>query len=179
MQLLFKVRDQDWSLDWVVPQNQCDLYGFCGPFGVCKVAESPICKCLKGFEPKSFEDWSRGNWTSGCARQKELVCERNTISTDLNKGKRDGFKKMGKIKLPDFYEYMITEYEEVESCQIWCQNNCSCLAFSYVDGIGCLVWSKELVDIQEFPFGGEDLFIRLAHAELGKISSFLFKRYAI
>lgn len=46
-------------------------------------------------------------------------------------------------------------------------DNCSCIAYAYVNGIGCLVWSKGLVDIREFSSGGEDLFLRLAHAELG------------
>ncbi|GLT56069.1 hypothetical protein SLA2020_291420 [Shorea laevis] len=33
-------------------------------------------------------------------------------------------------------------------------------------GIGCLLWSEDLIDMQEFSSGGEDLFIRLASSEL-------------
>ncbi|KAL5546982.1 hypothetical protein UlMin_006669 [Ulmus minor] len=72
---------------------------------------------------------------------------------------------MENMKLPDFYEYVMpTNFDD---CYFWCQNNCSCVAYAYVDGIGCLVWSKDLIDILEFPDGGgEDLYLRLAHSEL-------------
>ena len=30
----------NWSPDWEAPNNTCDSYGACGPFGVCKIAES-------------------------------------------------------------------------------------------------------------------------------------------
>ena len=72
------------------------------------------------------------------------------------------------MKLPDFYEFVKLDYSDAASCQIRCLNNCSCSAYAYVTGIGCLVWSEDLIDIQVFSFGGEDLFVRLAHEELGK-----------
>ena len=69
-----------------------------------------------------------------------------------------------------------------DDCYFWCQNNCSCVAYAYVDGIGCLVWSKDLIDILEFPDGGgEDLYLRLAHSELGENNEcvyFLFFSYS-
>lgn len=163
---LLKDQGQEWYVNWLTPSTQCDLYGVCGPFGVCKASESPICKCLKGFEPKSYEDWSKGNWTGGCVRRKELLCKRNT-------GKRDGFQKMGNMKLPDLYQYVKFDYDDDDTCLTWCLKNCSCLAYAYVDGIGCLVWSEGLLDIQEFPYGGQDLFLRLAHEELGEINAAL------
>ncbi|XP_062020772.1 G-type lectin S-receptor-like serine/threonine-protein kinase At1g61420 [Rosa rugosa] len=56
--------------------------------------------------------------------------------------------------------------QNADNCRIWCLNNCSCLAYAHVIGIGCLVWSKSLVDIQQFSFGGQQLFLRLANSEL-------------
>ncbi|PRQ54951.1 putative non-specific serine/threonine protein kinase [Rosa chinensis] len=71
--------------------------------------------------------------------------------------------KMVRVKVPEFHEYEPLEVEgKSEDCKIKCLHNCSCLAYAFVDNIGCLVWSKDLIDIQEFPSGGEDLFIRLA-----------------
>ncbi|PON85820.1 S-receptor-like serine/threonine-protein kinase [Trema orientale] len=156
---VLKEQGKEWYANWIAPYTRCDLYGFCGPFGVCKATESPVCKCLKGFEPKSYEEWSKGNWTGGCVRRTELLCETNT-------SKRDGFQKMGSMKLPAFHEYVKFEYDDEARCPTWCLENCSCLAYAYVDGIGCLVWSQGLLDIQEFSYGGQDLFLRLAHKEL-------------
>lgn len=70
------------------------------------------------------------------------------------------------LKLPDFHEYV--QFFYADDCRLWCLNNCSCLAYAYVSDIGCLVWSKGLVDMQEFSSGGEDLFLRLAHEDLGE-----------
>ncbi|CAE5962819.1 unnamed protein product [Arabidopsis arenosa] len=54
-----------------------------------------------------------------------------------------------------------------EECYQSCLHNCSCLAVSYIHGIGCLMWSQELMDVVQFSAGGELLFIRLARSEMG------------
>ncbi|KAH7545506.1 hypothetical protein FEM48_Zijuj01G0101100 [Ziziphus jujuba var. spinosa] len=163
---MMKSKDTDWNSSWEAPYSSCDSYGVCGSFAVCKASESPICKCMKGFVPKSNEEWKKGNWKGGCVRRTKLLCDESTANSSSSpKGKKDGFWKKGTVKLPDFHEYM--QFGNAESCNAWCQSNCSCLAFTFVNGIGCLVWSKDLVDIQEFSYGGQDLFLRLAHTELG------------
>ena len=81
----------------------------------------------------------------------------------------DGFWKLERLKVPDFHEYLSSlASDKFEDCKIQCQSNCSCLAYAYVDNIGCLVWSKHLIDIQQFPSFGQDLYVRLADSELGK-----------
>ncbi|ONI10183.1 hypothetical protein PRUPE_4G033000 [Prunus persica] len=166
LKLMDSVNGENWSLHWAAQKNSCDKYGVCGPFGVCTASESPtpICKCLKGFVPKSPEEWSKGNRTAGCMRKTKLFCESNTSKSVTLRGKGDGFSKMVQLKPPDFHEY-ITSSDAVE-CKIKCLNNCSCLAYAYVDNIGCLAWSKDLIDIQEFSSGGVDLFILLDHADI-------------
>ncbi|XP_062095696.1 G-type lectin S-receptor-like serine/threonine-protein kinase At1g61490 [Humulus lupulus] len=148
-------------------QNECDQYGICGPFGVCKITDSPMCKCLKGFEPKSVEEWNKGNWSGGCVRQTELLCHKksNNNVSENNGQKKDEFAKIGQVCVPDFYEYMEAA-PSVDACHTLCLNNCSCIAYSFISGIGCLVWSDTLVDITEFESSGDDLFFRLAHSEL-------------
>ena len=171
LRTMLKVKGNDsWDTDWEAPRNQCDVYGTCGAFGVCKTSRSPICRCLKGFVPKSDKEWSNGDWTGGCKRRTELLCEKNTSSQASKGGKEDGFYKMGLLKLPDFHEYVIVDDDK--DCYTWCLNNCSCLAYSYLNGIGCLVWSEGLVDIQESSSVGVDFFLRLAHAELGESDFF-------
>ena len=159
----------NWWLNWEAPRNPCDIYGTCGVYGVCKGSESPNpnCECLKGFVPKSYEEWSKGNRTGGCVRTTELFCDQsNTSRSFASGGKEDGFRKMVGLKLPDFHE--LIENLEADECKIRCLNNCSCRAYAQVDNIGCLVWSSDLIDIQEFASGGMDLYIRLANGELGK-----------
>ncbi|KAM5553207.1 G-type lectin S-receptor-like serine/threonine-protein kinase SD1-29 [Rosa sericea] len=157
---------KNWYLRWKSWNNPCDNYGACGPFGVCKAFESPICKCVKGFIPKSNEEWSKGNWTGGCVRRTNLSCETHRNESVSSKGK-DGFLKLERLKVPDFHEYMhFLAPEESQDCKIRCLSNCSCLAYANVDTIGCMVWSKDLIDMQQSPSFGEDLYVRLAHSEL-------------
>ncbi|RVW13828.1 G-type lectin S-receptor-like serine/threonine-protein kinase [Vitis vinifera] len=116
---------EDWEVRWESKQTECDVYGKCGVFGICNPKNSPICSCLRGYEPKSVEEWNRGNWTSGCVRKTPLQCERTNGSIEV--GKMDGF--LG-------------------------------------NGIGCMSWSRDLLDMQKFSSSGADLYIRVADTEL-------------
>ncbi|GLT66189.1 hypothetical protein SLA2020_385710 [Shorea laevis] len=120
--------------------------------------------CLEGFVPKSDEEWNKNNWTGGCIRRTELSCLARTSLEALQGEETDKFWKMNGIKLPDKSKYQ--EAKDVNKCGQWCLNNCSCKACAYVMGIGCLLWSEDLIDMQEFSSGGEDLFIHLASSEL-------------
>ncbi|CAK9172824.1 unnamed protein product [Ilex paraguariensis] len=155
------VAKEDWTVPWWGPENECDVYGKCGPFGSCNSLDSPICTCLNGFEPKHTEEWSRGNWSSGCIRKTPLQCERN--NTINEKVKEDGFLKLERVKVPDFEVWSPGLHD---SCGSLCLNNCSCIAYSFYIGIGCMQWSGNLIDIQKFPDGGADVYIRVAYSEL-------------
>ncbi|CAK9168059.1 unnamed protein product [Ilex paraguariensis] len=152
---------EDWEVTWLAPGNDCNVYGKCGAFGSCNSLDSPICTCLRGFKPKYKEEWSRGNWTSGCIRKTLLQCERNNT---LNEGgKKDGFLRLKTMKVPDFVEWSPALED---NCGSLCLNNCSCIAYSYYPSIGCMHWGGSLIDIQKFPQGGADLFIRVVYSEL-------------
>lgn len=167
LKYMWKEEDSDLNVTWISQKSSCDIYGICGPFGVCKAFDYPICRCLKGFVPKSKEEWNKGTWTQGCVRETDLICEKNTSSPSSTGGKKDGFQKVGNLKLPDLYEY-VESADDVDACQPWCLDNCTCRAYAFVNGIGCLIWLQGLVDIQEFTAEGEDLFLRLAPEELGE-----------
>ncbi|KAF8030668.1 hypothetical protein BT93_E2950 [Corymbia citriodora subsp. variegata] len=156
-----------WLKYWEAPAptNRCEMYGLCGPFGICNPFSSPMCRCLKGFKPISDEEWNQGNWTRGCLREMELNCQKSTRAAASTTVKKDMFWQMRLIKLPDYADSLLID--DAEGCQRWCLENCSCLAFSYVNAIGCMAWSKDLLDIQQFSKGGEDLFIRLVDAGAG------------
>ncbi|TMW96467.1 hypothetical protein EJD97_007316 [Solanum chilense] len=162
VQSYWDVNETTWKIIWSAPNNDCEVYGMCGPFGSCNHLESPICSCLKGFEPKHREEWEKGNWASGCLRRKGLQCEVRNNSGDSSK--EDGFLKIGSIKLPDFAERSSTREDQ---CRSQCLGNCSCIAYAYDSGIGCMSWNNNLIDIQQFQSRGEDLYIRMAHSELG------------
>ena len=69
------------------------------------------------------------------------------------------------VKVLDFTEWSATGNGD---CRTPCLNNCSSIAYAYDPGIGCMFWSRELIDIQSFSDGGIDLFIRLPYSKIGK-----------
>ncbi|KAK3431749.1 hypothetical protein EUGRSUZ_E03664 [Eucalyptus grandis] len=147
-----------WVVVWAGPNNTCETYGTCGPFGVCNSMSLPICRCLNGFVPKSNEEWNSGNLTGGCVRETELYCQKNTSTSASTIVKKDAFWQMSRMKLPDSHDYL-SDIGDQEGCLSWCLSNCSCLAYSYVSTIGCMFWTKEnLIDLEEFSTDGENLF---------------------
>ncbi|CAL5408643.1 unnamed protein product [Camellia sinensis] len=157
---------KNWFLCWVEPENSCDVYEVCGPFGLCNYDRSPICQCLDGFVPQATEEWMEGNWTGECVRKTELLCQKNISSLGSGKAKMDGFRKLSEMKLPAHYDYLYNE--DSSGCPQWCLSNCSCVAYAYVTGIGCMVWSGGLMDVQQFPYAGSYLFLHLAYSDLEK-----------
>ncbi|KAL6538619.1 hypothetical protein OROGR_012607 [Orobanche gracilis] len=155
VQTLWNDQNRTWDIVWVAPQNECDLYETCGPFGLCNPLSSPICFCLRGFEPANRDEWGSGNWTSGCVRRTELQCDGENA---------DEFLRMPFMKVPDFAERSPGRLEE--ECRTMCLRNCSCLAYSHDGNIGCMFWSERLVDIQQFNGVGAVIYVRLAASEL-------------
>ncbi|KAH7569027.1 hypothetical protein JRO89_XS06G0090900 [Xanthoceras sorbifolium] len=158
----------EWHIRQRYPENVCDVYGTCGEFGICAPRNDPICSCLRGFEPKNIGEWSRGNWTSGCVRRTPLQCE--SINKTGDASKEDGFLKYGMMKLPDFAERRSAPEDE---CRELCLSNCSCIAYAYDVGVGCMTWRDNLTDVQQFYSKGTDFYSRVAHSELGKVEYFL------
>ncbi|XP_065876859.1 G-type lectin S-receptor-like serine/threonine-protein kinase SD1-13 isoform X2 [Euphorbia lathyris] len=153
-------RTMSWENIWAVPEHECDVYGTCGLNGVCNRQNSPICSCLRGFEPKNADEWGKGNWTAGCARGRSLQCGIINNGTELRK--KDGFLKLEKVKVPDFAQWSTSLEQE---CEQDCLSNCSCVAYSYYTDFGCMQWTRHLIDLQQFPSGGADLYVRLSYSE--------------
>ncbi|KAF8038670.1 hypothetical protein BT93_B1263 [Corymbia citriodora subsp. variegata] len=162
--MIWDYGSNSWLKSRAAPSNGCEVYGTCGPFGVCNSINSPICRCVKGFMPRSKEEWNRG-----CIREAELNCQKNTSRTPSTQVKKDVFVHMNQMKVPNSAEYL-SDIGDVGGCQSQCMNNCSCLAYSYVSTIGCLVWAKDLIDFQEFSTAGQDVYIRVADDNTGEMS---------
>ncbi|KAK0578973.1 hypothetical protein LWI29_019209 [Acer saccharum] len=161
-------KKNDWEVTFRSLETECDVYGWCGAFGNCNSQKNPICSCVRGFEPKNKEEWSRGNWTNGCIRKRLLLCDRTNQTGEAKK--EDGFLKLETMKLPYFAEQSSVTVAE---CRERCLNNCSCIAYAYDAGIGCMTWTGSLIDLNKFSSEGADLYIRLAHSELGEFHDVL------
>ncbi|XP_022139811.1 G-type lectin S-receptor-like serine/threonine-protein kinase SD1-13 isoform X2 [Momordica charantia] len=149
---------------WSALGTQCDFYGACGTAGICDVKASPVCSCIKGFKPKHEEEWNKGNWSRGCVRKTPLNCTHN--SNNATAEAADGFFKLETIKLPFLEQWSNASYYEDE-CRQECFTNCSCTAYAFEKGIGCMLWRRDdLIDIQKFESGGADLYLRMAYADL-------------
>ncbi|XP_020587031.1 G-type lectin S-receptor-like serine/threonine-protein kinase B120 isoform X2 [Phalaenopsis equestris] len=151
---------KNWHQFWAQPITQCEIYNRCGNNASCTDSadgNSPTCNCLKGFELKSE------NSSDGCVRRTPLLCERNNGSAASAGGKPDGFYLMQGVKLPDLSQWLGPSIDS--ECEEACLMNCSCKAYSFVTGIGCLMWGRDLVDIHLFSSGGNDFYLRLAGSE--------------
>ncbi|KAK0602423.1 hypothetical protein LWI29_033200 [Acer saccharum] len=140
-----------------VPRDQCDSYGLCGVYGNCITTQLPICQCLEGFKPKST---GYGDWSQGCMRNKAL-----------NYSKLDGFIKFNGLKLPDATNSSVNKSMNLKQCRVKCLENTSCMAYSNLDirggGDSCAMWFGDLIDIKQYSYGVQDLFIRMSASELG------------
>jgi hypothetical protein len=101
--------------------------------------------------------------------QCEIVKNQNKSS---NGNEPDGFLKLNNVKVPDFAELSSVEQD---ACKDQCLMNCSCTAYLYDAGIGCMSWNGNLIDIQQFQNGGTDLYIRVPYAELDISSGISFR----
>ncbi|KVI01055.1 Apple-like protein [Cynara cardunculus var. scolymus] len=160
-QLTWNDETSQWSVMLSQPSTGCEEYNKCGNFGICRTISVPnICTCMEGFDPNpdSRDQWNRGNWSGGCVRRTPLECNSNGTSND-------GFWQRTGVKLPDFADRLVVGSSG--DCEDGCLSNCSCNAYAYVSGVGCLIWGGDLVDVEQFEEGGETLFIRLADSDLG------------
>jgi len=97
---------------------------------------------LTGFEPRNKEEWNGKNWTGGCVGRTPLKCERVRYQNKSTDTKEDEFLKLQMVKVLDFSEGSPIEAEIYKSK---CLENCSCLAYSHDDEIGCMSWTGNLL----------------------------------
>ncbi|XP_030467919.1 G-type lectin S-receptor-like serine/threonine-protein kinase B120 [Syzygium oleosum] len=154
----------EWTVLQEQPAKECDLYNKCGNFAICNETVSPKCSCMEGFSPKSPDQWNRGDWSAGCARKTQLQCRDNSSISVGDGGRMDSFSKLDRMKLPDFAD--LVQDISREECEAKCLENCSCNAYAF-GVMGCMLWSEDLIDVQQFAMGGLTLQIRLANSELG------------
>ncbi|XP_076939751.1 G-type lectin S-receptor-like serine/threonine-protein kinase At4g27290 [Bidens hawaiensis] len=160
---------KDWVVYFSIPiTDGCDLV--CGAYGSCAINSFPKCGCLDKFVPKYQNEWNGANWSKGCVRRKALDC------------KKDGFVKHANIKLPDLQYSVFYKNVTLSQCEKLCLRNCSCMAYANIlktGGTGCMIWTGDLVDIQEGPSFSSVLYIKMAFSVLGVTRSHKKKRKMI
>ncbi|KAI9075611.1 hypothetical protein K1719_042411 [Acacia pycnantha] len=153
------IQTSSWQVTSTGSPDTCANYAFCGANSICNISNNPFCECLRGYEPKNFKEWNVSNWNSGCTRRVSLDCDGG-----------DGFKQYTSIKLPDTSSSWYNMTMNLEECKKTCLQNCSCAAYSNLDirgeGSGCLIWFDQLLDMKQFPAGGQDLYVRVLASEL-------------
>ncbi|XP_042520167.1 G-type lectin S-receptor-like serine/threonine-protein kinase At4g27290 isoform X2 [Macadamia integrifolia] len=158
-------KSNSWQLFLSVPRDYCDTYGLCGAYSNCDTNQSPPCRCLGGFKPKSLGNWNSMDWSGGCVQKTALSCKGH-----------EGFLMFSGLKLPDTKRTWVNRSMDLNECEMMCLKNCSCNAYARADvrggGSGCVLWFGDLIDIRQFPISssssGQDLFIRVDASELGK-----------
>ncbi|XP_031280034.1 G-type lectin S-receptor-like serine/threonine-protein kinase At4g27290 [Pistacia vera] len=152
----------EWCVMYSWPFNLCDNYEECGVNGNCRISKTPICGCLKGYVPKSQDEWNTPQ-TTECIKKLPSDCPRG-----------EGFLKLPRMKLPDIDWY--NESMNLKECKTACTKNCSCRAYANSNltrgGTGCLMWFKDLTDMEECSkqyTWGQDIFLRVPASELAKL----------
>ncbi|KAK8453823.1 hypothetical protein SEVIR_5G346900v4 [Setaria viridis] len=159
-----------WNLYWYAPKDQCDAVSPCGPNGVCDTNNLPVCSCLHGFTPKTPSAWALRDGRDGCVRSTPLDCRNGT----------DRFLTVRHAKVPDTERSVVDMSLTLDQCRLACLRNCSCTAYASANvsgggrgagaGNGCVMWTTGLTDLRVYPDFGQDLFVRLAAADLESAS---------
>ncbi|KAJ1379175.1 S-locus, receptor kinase [Sesbania bispinosa] len=153
---------QSWTTFWYAPKDDCDRYKACGPYGICDSNAWPLCKCIGGFRPKNQQAWNLRDGSDGCVRKTNLECG------------SDKFLHLQNVKLPETSTVFVNRSMSLVECDGMCQRNCSCTAYANTEimngGSGCVMWIGELIDIKQYPDGGQDLYVRLAASDVGSAS---------
>ncbi|KAH7660823.1 S-receptor-like serine/threonine-protein kinase protein [Dioscorea alata] len=154
-----------WNLFLYWPKSECEDYSRCGTYGVCDIDAWPICSCLQGFKPKSPQEWALRDVSSGCERLTALDC----------KNRSDGFMTATLAALPETSNAILYPNISPNECRGRCLKNCSCTAYATANingaGLSCVIWVTELIDLRMTSHPTQDVFVRLAAADLASISS--------
>ncbi|KAJ3706243.1 hypothetical protein LUZ61_009948 [Rhynchospora tenuis] len=141
--------DSGWVEYWKAPDDSTPSYAACGPYGIYSDGN---CKCCVEdlFHPKYRKDWKNRIFSGGC--------ERNVPLNDVDQG----FVAVSNVKLPDTINAVSDGKKSISECESWCQKNSSCMAYAFIGWQGCLAWFGDIIDMQEFLDGGDDLHVRVS-----------------
>ncbi|KAF8040357.1 hypothetical protein BT93_B2553 [Corymbia citriodora subsp. variegata] len=168
MDLSGQIKQDSWlpssqqrKLFWSQPWQQCELYRFCGPFGVCSESSDDFCSCLGGFSSSSQRDWNLSDWSGGCKRKSDLNCVANASTTE-----KDCLLLSSNMKLPNDPQSL--DVRSDMECRAACLNNFSCTAYAF-KGNNCSIWIGNLFNMQQLTQGdsaGNSFYLRLSASDV-------------
>jgi len=168
----FVLLNGGWSNFWYYPNDPCDSYAKCGPFGYCdNTGQSQACVCLPGFQPRSPQQWNLRDGKAGCVRTTSLGCGGGGANASS-----DGFWVVKRMKLPEATNATVYPGVTLEQCRQACLSNCSCRAYAAANvsgGLsrGCVIWAVDLLDMRLYPTDVQDVYIRLAQSEIDALNA--------
>ncbi|KAJ4903893.1 Receptor-like serine/threonine-protein kinase SD1-8 [Raphanus sativus] len=148
-------------------RDTCDDYSVCqGPNTYCDENTSPLCNCIRGYVPKNDTEWAeRGpvvGSSSGCVRKTQLNCQGDHVY----------FLPLNNTKLPYTKTATVDRRIDGKTCEERCLSDCNCTSFAFVnDGLGCVTWTGDLVDIRTHNEGGNVLYVKVSADYDGDFSS--------
>lgn len=166
----WSVESQSWEVYWSAPNDECDDYSRCGVNGLCDLSFQGYCKCLRGFTPKSPFAWKTQDFSMGCKSKVKSYCNINIT--------QEGFLELKSVKYPDTTNSTIDKRMDFDECRSKCLANCNCTAFTRYytatairsgEPTGCIMWYGELIDIRKFPFGGQNMWLKVPASELPSV----------
>ncbi|XP_023636295.1 G-type lectin S-receptor-like serine/threonine-protein kinase At4g11900 isoform X2 [Capsella rubella] len=154
---------QVWETTWSQPENKCEVYNYCGSFGICNENQKEMpCRCVPGFERVVRQGWDDVNdFSGGCKRETKLQCGKGN----------DKFVPIKNIKLASDPITLILTSSLVTTCASACLANCSCQAYA-LDNNKCLMWTRNAFNLQQLDANeGNTFFLRLASSNISPKAS--------
>ncbi|KAF8024023.1 hypothetical protein BT93_F1277 [Corymbia citriodora subsp. variegata] len=145
-------RGNAWNIMYSLANDKCDSYGTSGANIIYRFKRDPICDCLKGFVPKSPDEWDFLNWSSGCTRRIPMNCS-----------KEKGCFKLANVIVPNLLDFWLNNSMSLVECEAKCSKNCSCTAYANSLQFGSLLDVKEYKEDKY----RQALYIRLPKSKLG------------
>ncbi|KAJ4728249.1 receptor-like protein kinase 4 [Melia azedarach] len=104
----------NWNMFWSQPEDNCRVHGLCGDFGFCRSTSLRPCMCFDGFRPADSVGWNSGDYSGGCTRESNDLCDQS-----------DWFEEVGVVQYGGAAAETFTAGRRV--CESSCLANCSCI----------------------------------------------------
>ncbi|KAL1212028.1 G-type lectin S-receptor-like serine/threonine-protein kinase [Cardamine amara subsp. amara] len=151
---------------WAQPEKRCEVYNYCGSFGICNVDEMlPPCECVPDFKlakqalPVRGGSGDSNDFSGGCIREATFQCGNG----------KDMFTPLKNMKLAsDPTTTLVLAASLVTTCASACVANCSCDAYAY-DGKMCFMWTKNAFNLQRLDANqGHTFFLRVSASNISQ-----------
>ncbi|KAF8379548.1 hypothetical protein HHK36_028988 [Tetracentron sinense] len=117
-QFTWSPQAESWNMFWSRPENGCRVYGKCGNLGFCSSQSLRPCQCLAGFRPVDDLAWNSGDFSGGCRRESESLCDES-----------DEFEEVGSVSFDGAVSMSFSGSRSL--CEESCLNNCSCFGLNH------------------------------------------------